>query len=256
MAQGRGCQHLPDAGDLVRVDLGPAAAPGDDAPADMALVVEVVHLEGEHRVAPVGAEDAVRRGADDDRVLEDGIVDRDDVRSVGGRQRHPSDDARPEEAVALLGIEVEGGGHRGAPHGGAGARSTQLFGTRWAILRGRWSRLSRQTAPGRIQTDNLVGHDPVSALTQQGPRRCGAGLEGAARSRGGVCAAAGPAARGAGQAVLIAEISNSRVTLSLTRTPPVSRAAFQVMPHSLRLMTTEPSKPTRWLPNGSTAVPS
>jgi hypothetical protein len=33
-----------------------------------------------------------------------------------------------------------------------------------------------------------------------------------------------------GQAVLIAETSNSRVTLSLTRTPPVSSAAFQVMP--------------------------
>jgi hypothetical protein len=33
-----------------------------------------------------------------------------------------------------------------------------------------------------------------------------------------------------GQAVLIAETSNSRVILSLTRTPPVSSAAFQVMP--------------------------
>ena len=31
-----------------------------------------------------------------------------------------------------------------------------------------------------------------------------------------------------GQAFLIAEISNSRVTLSLTRTPPPSSAAFQV----------------------------
>ena len=33
-----------------------------------------------------------------------------------------------------------------------------------------------------------------------------------------------------GQGVLIAETSNSRVILSLTRTPPVSSAAFQVMP--------------------------
>ena len=32
------------------------------------------------------------------------------------------------------------------------------------------------------------------------------------------------------QAFLIAEISNSRTTFSLTRTPPVSSAAFQVMP--------------------------
>ena len=33
-----------------------------------------------------------------------------------------------------------------------------------------------------------------------------------------------------GQGVLIAETSNSRVILSLTKTPPVSSAAFQVMP--------------------------
>ena len=44
-------------------------------------------------------------------------------------------------------------------------------------------------------------------------------------------AGAGPGACARqGQAVLIAEISNSRVTLSLTRTPPPSSAAFQVMP--------------------------
>jgi len=40
-------------------------------------------------------------------------------------------------------------------------------------------------------------------------------------------AAHGP---GCGQAFLIAEISNSSVTLSLTRTPPPSSAAFQVTP--------------------------
>jgi hypothetical protein len=34
----------------------------------------------------------------------------------------------------------------------------------------------------------------------------------------------------AAQAFLIAETSNSRVTFSLTRTPPVSSEAFQVMP--------------------------
>ena len=46
--------------------------------------------------------------------------------------------------------------------------------------------------------------------------------------------AAGPDGRarriGLRQAFLIAETSNSRVTLSLTRTPPVSSVAFQVMP--------------------------
>ena len=54
-----------------------------------------------------------------------------------------------------------------------------------------------------------------------------------------------------GQADLTAEISNSRVTFSLTSTPPASSAAFQLTPQSLRLMTTEPSKPMRALPNGS-----
>jgi type IV secretory pathway TrbD component len=57
--------------------------------------------------------------------------------------------------------------------------------------------------------------------------------------------------RGVRQAVLIAEISNSRVTFSLTSTPPVSSAAFQVMPQSLRLTATLPSNPIRSLPNGS-----
>ena len=54
---------------------------------------------------------------------------------------------------------------------------------------------------------------------------------------------------------LMAETSNSRVTFSLTSTPPASRAAFQLTPQSLRLTVVVPSKPMRWLPNGSTAVP-
>src|SRR6185503_5189248 len=51
----------------VRHDLGPAA--GHDAPAVLIGVVEVVDLEGEHRVAAMGAEQAVRRRADHDRVV-------------------------------------------------------------------------------------------------------------------------------------------------------------------------------------------
>ncbi len=46
----------------------------------------------------------------------------------------------------------------------------------------------------------------------------------------------------------MAETSNSSTILSLTRTSPVSSAAFQVMPKSLRLMVAEPSNPTRRLP--------
>ena len=43
--------------------------------------------------------------------------------------------------------------------------------------------------------------------------------------------------------------------MSLTSTPPVSSAAFQVRPQSLRLTVTWPSKPMRSLPNGSLAEP-
>jgi hypothetical protein len=61
-----------------------------------------------------------------------------------------------------------------------------------------------------------------------------------AASISGSCKAAGTGRRrdgrpqppqmevGLGQAVLMAETSNSRVTLSLTRTPPVSSATFQM----------------------------
>ena len=50
-------------------------------------------------------------------------------------------------------------------------------------------------------------------------------------------------------------MSNSSLTFSETSTPPVSSAAFQVRPQSLRLTVSSPSKPTRGLPNGSTAEP-
>ena len=43
----------------------------------------------------------------------------------------------------------------------------------------------------------------------------------------------------------MADTSNSRTTLSATRKPPVSRAAFQVRPKSARLMVVSPSKPMR-----------
>ncbi len=60
---------------------------------------------------------------------------------------------------------------------------------------------------------------------------------------------------GDGQALRIAETSNSSLIFSETRTPPVSSAAFQVRPQSLRLMVVSPSKPTRRLPKGSRAEP-
>jgi hypothetical protein len=68
---------------------------------------------------------------------------------------------------------------------------------------------------------------PLSAqqpLTDSTPVKDGEG-----RSGGGRSALDAGLVR-EGQAVLIAETSNSRVILSLTRTPPVSSVAFQVTP--------------------------
>ena len=53
----------------------------------------------------------------------------------------------------------------------------------------------------------------------------------------------------------MAEMSKSSLIFSETSTPPVSSAAFQVRPQSLRLIEVEPSKPTRRLPKGSRAEP-
>ena len=53
----------------------------------------------------------------------------------------------------------------------------------------------------------------------------------------------------------MAEMSNWSLILSETRTPPVSSAAFQVSPQSLRSRVAEPSKPIRVLPKGSWAEP-
>src|SRR5687768_13158181 len=49
--------------------------------------------------------------------------------------------------------------------------------------------------------------------------------------------------------------SRLMATLSLTRTPPASRTAFQVRPKSLRLMVVSAETPARVLPKGSTATP-
>ena len=54
----------------------------------------------------------------------------------------------------------------------------------------------------------------------------------------------------------MADTSKTSVTFSETSTPPVSSAAFQVRPKSLRLTSTLPDRPTRSLPNGSRAAPS
>src|SRR4051794_33861743 len=52
-----------------------------------------------------------------------------------------------------------------------------------------------------------------------------------------------------------AAMSNSSLTFSLTRTPPLSSARFQARSQSRRLTVALPSKPTRKPPHGSTDVP-
>src|SRR5204863_7446780 len=59
----------------------------------------------------------------------------------------------------------------------------------------------------------------------------------------------------AAQLLRMAEMSSSSLIFSETRMPPVSSAAFQPRPHSLRLTVVWPSKPIRRLPNGSFAEP-
>src|SRR4051794_19053596 len=76
--------------------------------------------------------------------------------------------------------------------------------------------------------------------------------EGPASRRRGLRACSGA---GRDQALRIAETSNSSLTFSETSTPPVSSAAFQVRPQSLRLIVVPPSKPMRRLPKGSRAEP-
>ena len=68
------------------------------------------------------------------------------------------------------------------------------------------------------------GWRPHARGAIHGSEGCGGGRSQIGRS------APTPGSVREGQGVLIAETSNSRVILSLTRTPPVSSAAFQVMP--------------------------
>ena len=53
-----------------------------DAPPLVVLQIELVDLEGDVPCPAVGPEDAVGRGAEDDRVTVDGVVDGDDVGSL------------------------------------------------------------------------------------------------------------------------------------------------------------------------------
>ena len=104
---------------------------------------------------------------------------------------------------------------------------------------------SAQGAPGQTGGGVPSGRPPGALCA--GPERRAPAL----RDDGEAGALVFRRGRGPGlaqAAFLIAEMSKVSFTLSLTMTPPVSRAAFQVRPHSERRISAEPSKPTRSLP--------
>ena len=113
------------------------------------------------------------------------------------------------------------------------------------------SRSSAVDGGGPVQAG---GRGPCAALNPASAAR--AHLKYAAARPGLPGGPSRQAARaGTGQAFWIAETSNSSLIFSETSTPPVSSAAFQVRPQSLRLIAVLPSKPTRRLPKGSLAEP-
>src|SRR6478735_6392946 len=76
-----------------------------DAPCLVGLRVEAVDFEGD-----AGAEDRTRqlrslRGSEHDCAVIDHVVDREDVRVVGDRDREPPDDTSAKERPALVRIE-------------------------------------------------------------------------------------------------------------------------------------------------------
>ena len=124
-----------------------AASARDDAPPALALVVELVDLEGQYAVAAVGPQEAVRRGADDDRVVHDRVVDRHDV-VRRRRQRDPPGDARTQQALALGAVQVDHVVHGFLPwarfSGISMIRASRRGGQgRWSRDPGRWALLAR-----------------------------------------------------------------------------------------------------------------
>src|SRR5205823_2636325 len=114
--------------------------------------------------------------------------------------------------------------------GGPGVRRHPHLADRRGLLRGR---RGQEPPPGRV--DHRRGNRVRAPA--DGRRRAptqltlGGGLLGrCAVGTALTCPTAHRPKRSPRQAFLIAEISNSSVTLSLTRTPPPSSAAFQVTP--------------------------
>src|SRR5690625_483973 len=131
----------------------------------------------------------------------------------------------------------------------AGGRRRRRPRAAGALRRIRAGRRGRRHGPGLLADRPLPGARGARRLTgdDDGGRRAGRRPpSGKCRSRAG---------RGEGDQAATAEISRVMRTLSPTSTPPVSRAAFQVRPKSLREISVLAEKPTRSAPNGSVAEP-
>src|SRR5680860_1629569 len=92
----------PDRAQLVRILDHRGPTDRHNAPALMLLVVEVIDLNGEIGIPAVGAQLAVRHGAEDDRVIAHRVVQRHDPRAHRCAHRHPTHDAAVEQVNALL----------------------------------------------------------------------------------------------------------------------------------------------------------
>ena len=175
--------------------------------------------------------------------------------------------------ISEFGRRVQENANGGLDHGwgnvmlvaGAGVKGGQYYGT-WPGLDEHPGRRRRghHRLPQRARGDRRGAHDGVdrgrlprlpararrvhARSVARRPRRTTKARPGSGRAFVGVWAQASGA-------FWMAEMSNSSLIFSETSTPPVSSAAFQVRPQSLRLMLVPPSKPMRRLPNGSRAEP-
>lgn len=202
------------------------AGAGGEAGVEGAGPAGVVAGAGEGGVGAAGAARGEERRVVEDRERPGQGWHRSSARRRTGRLRRPPPrrpEPRPEPYPTRRRLPARG------PRISRTASCFLLVGV------GMWA---RQQGPQHRGSTPENRHCRCSGTRRKGrSRRTGRGRSISGRWKGG-----GP------QPCLIAEMSNSRTTLSPTRTPPPSRAAFQVTPKSLREMLTEPSRPTRRLP--------
>lgn len=86
---------------LVRVSDGPGPADRENAPALAHRIVDMIHLEGDLRADGRGGS-RVRRGAEDEGVVDHVVVDREHGRAIRGGHRNAPHSVRGQQGAALL----------------------------------------------------------------------------------------------------------------------------------------------------------